>query len=407
MRDLIDHRELLGRRLRALHALVGQQSLHERDQPLAIGRVRQQFRQRRERRAGLIANDDVLLAPDAPPMIRWNVRQEIAVLRHQLLLHLQSREQQRLTLAREQARDPRERFRVAAFTDRGKRFLHERQTERLGDPFDHPGLALVRDVEREHVAVCLKERRLARGVADRSVIVERSADRRRSGLLELDADVVSARGRALALHHRRRGTEPREPRIQVRERPALEPQRMELTAQLRRELVRRRLDERLQEQLVRALVELRNLCDRLERLFIGALEAIETSRDFLKSPLAKLDFVFDVAAGAVALLDLHPIKAGGQCLDRFQHRHDLRVLFLRDLARHENPEVPDVLVHQPDDDLAARLDVVGRPVHVRHPVERLLRRRDVVAHRREQNDRLLDLAQVERLAGERFRFAAP
>ena len=71
------------------------------------------------------------------------------------------------------------------------------------------------------------------------------------------------------------------------------------------------------------------------------------------------------------------------------------------------PRWPDVLVHEADDDLAARLDLLGRAVDVGHPVERLLRRRDVVAHRGEQDDRRLDVAQVEGLPSLVPRVARP
>src|SRR5215471_16704106 len=57
----------------------------------------------------------------------------------------------------------------------------------------------------------------------------------------------------------------------------------------------------------------------------------------------------------------------------------------------------DALVQQPDDDLAANLDFVRRPVDVGHPVERLLRRRNVVTHRSEKNNRRLDLPQIKGL----------
>ena len=104
----------------------------------------------------------------------------------------------------------------------------------------------------------------------------------------------------------------------------------------------------------------------------------------------------------LALRDLHAIEARRQCLDRLQHRDDLRVLLLRDLTGDKDAEVADVLVHQADDHLSARLDFLGAAVHVGDPVEGLLRRRDVVAERREQDDRNFDLAQVEGLAGTRF-----
>ncbi len=54
---------------------------------------------------------------------------------------------------------------------------------------------------------------------------------------------------------------------------------------------------------------------------------------------------------------------------------------------------------------AVGLDFLGRRVHVGDPVECLLRRRDVIAHRREHDDRLLDRLQVEIASGTQPRFA--
>ena len=61
----------------------------------------------------------------------------------------------------------------------------------------------------------------------------------------------------------------------------------------------------------------------------------------------------------VVLVDLHAVQARRQLLDVLQHLDDLRVLLLRDLAGHEDAEVADVLVDQPDDRLAVRLDLLG------------------------------------------------
>jgi len=55
-------------------------------------------------------------------------------------------------------------------------------------------------------------------------------------------------------------------------------------------------------------------------------------------------------------------------------------------------------MHESDDHLAAGLDFLGAAVQIRHPVKCLLRRRDVIAKRRKQNDRRADLAQIECLA---------
>ena len=55
-----------------------------------------------------------------------------------------------------------------------------------------------------------------------------------------------------------------------------------------------------------------------------------------------------------------------------------------------------------DDHLAARLDFLSRAVDVGNPVECLLRRCDVVAHRREEDDRRLDVAQIEGFCRQSF-----
>ena len=114
-----------------------------------------------------------------------------------------------------------------------------------------------------------------------------------------------------------------------------------------------------------------------------------------------------LAVGTLALVDRHPVEARRQRFHRLEHRDDLRVFLLRDLAGDEDPEVAHILVQQADDDLAARLDLLGRTVDVGHPVEGLLRRGDVVAHRGEQDDRHLDVAQIETLARPVGRVAFP
>ena len=68
---------------------------------------------------------------------------------------------------------------------------------------------------------------------------------------------------------------------------------------------------------------------------------------------------------------------------------------LATLARDEDAEMADTLVHQADDDLPVGLEVFRRGVEVRDPVEGLLRRGDVVAERGEQDDGRADGPQVE------------
>ena len=172
------------------------------------------------------------------------------------MLHLQPRQQHRLTLAREEARHAREGLGIAAFGNRRERFLDERQLTRFGDLRSRFlfRFTLVRDVEREDVPICLEKRRFTRGIAHRAVILERRADRRGHGLLELQRGVIAIDALPIGLDDFGCRPQPGKPWIEVRHRPALKAQRMELTAELRRELVRRRLDQRLKEELVGALI---------------------------------------------------------------------------------------------------------------------------------------------------------
>jgi len=133
------------------------------------------------------------------------------------------------------------------------------------------------------------------------------------------------------------------------------------------------------------LVEIGDALDRLEGPFVDTLEAVQTQDDLFEPALHEVDLVGDPLR-PFPLLDLHPVQAGRKCLDRLHHRDDLRVLFFRHAPGHEDPEVADVLVQEADDDLAARLDVLGRAIDIGHPVEGLLRGRDVIAERGEEDD---------------------
>ena len=94
-----------------------------------------------------------------------------------------------------------------------------------------------------------------------------------------------------------------------------------------------------------------------------------------------------------------------QFVETRQHRveqvhvqRELFVLLGRDRARNENAQMADALVQRIDDGLAVLDDLVGVVVKIQHPVQRLLRRRDVIAPRAKDDDRRADLAQIKALA---------
>ena len=68
------------------------------------------------------------------------------------------------------------------------------------------------------------------------------------------------------------------------------------------------------------------------------------------------------------------------------------------LAGDENAEMADALVQRINDRLTIRDDLVDAVIQVEDPIERLLRRRDVVAERAEHDDRRADFTQVNTAA---------
>ncbi len=256
-----------------------------------------QLGQRRNRLLGFVSNDDVLLAADSPPLVGNEVRKKFAVLFGERMLQRESGQRQRCATQGKQRTDTGQCLGISALRNGGQRLLDERQVARLGRDFRRMlfGCVLVRKVEREHVAVGLEERRLAGRVAGLAVVVKRRADALGHQLLDLDSRIVRASRLALRLDGLRCGPDPGKPGIEVRQGPALEAQRMELPRNLGGDFVAQRLDERLREELVGALVELGNGGHGLERLLVGALQAIQARSDVFEPLLQKIDVVHDLA----------------------------------------------------------------------------------------------------------------
>src|SRR5579872_6848691 len=89
------------------------------------------------------------------------------------------------------------------------------------------------------------------------------------------------------------------------------------------------------------------------------------------------------------------IETGRQHIDQVDVAGKFVVLLLGDPAGYENSKVPDALMHGVHDGLAERPDLIDIVVEVENPVERLLRRGDVVAFRAEYHDRRANIAQID------------
>ena len=124
------------------------------------------------------------------------------------------------------------------------------------------------------------------------------------------------------------------------------------------------------------------------RAIAAELADVVESAPLQPEQVATLD---QVAIGGLVrdILDDRLVKSGRHQIDHLHRARELVMLPRRDLAGDEDAEVPDSVVKRVDDGLAARDEVVIGLVQVGDPAERLLRRRDVVAPRAEDDDRRL------------------
>ncbi len=72
------------------------------------------------------------------------------------------------------------------------------------------------------------------------------------------------------------------------------------------------------------------------------------------------------------------------------------MLLVGDLGRYEDAEMADAVVKRVHDDVAVGLELAIGRIKIDDPVQRLLRRRDVVAVGREHDDRRLDPGEIDR-----------
>ena len=300
------------------------------------------------------SDDDLPLAPNAAPLVLRHRRQEVLVLRDELLLHLQARQEKRLALAREQAGDPRERLGIPAFADRCERLLDERQLARPGDAL---GLGLVPggNVEREHVAVRGEERRFAHRIAHRAVIIERGADRGRCRLLDLAHGIVRRHVGALCADELRRRRDLWRATIETKATSAMA---ADGTAGAAWRRIRRTEAHQRGGMPVRPLAKSEIAATastasslRANRLSCAAM--FPRACAFERDVVFHLPHVPAPAISSVQAWSQHPIDFRPTTICAF--------FLLRNLARHENAEVADVSC-EADDHLAARFDFVGRSV---------------------------------------------
>ena len=196
------------------------------------------------------------------------------------------------------------------------------------------------------------------------------------------------------------GRDPGHPRVPRPEHLVGEPQRVHAAHRLGERRRDHGADRRLGEGAVEREVDLREPGGGLELALVGEVVAAERADVVEGAGLAAHHPFAGDEVGVVDRLALRRqdrlVEAGRQDVDQVDVRGELVVLLPRDAAGDEDAEVADLVVDGVDDGLAPGADVVLAVVEVEDPVERLLRRRDVVALGAEDDDRRADRAQVDR-----------
>ena len=227
-------------------------------------------------------------------------------------------------------------------------------------------------------------------------------DLRRDLLLHGQERVLGRRGLAMLTHDLRQVLHPRHPWISIGAQRVLQAIGMQVAQRLGDWLGHPGSDPRAHERAVPALGDLRDARHRRERPLV--LARVLQHPDVIQRAPLEADQVapgheLGVGCPRLLVLDHHLPEAGRQRLDDVERLHDLGVLTLGDPARHEDAEVPDVVVQDVDDRLLAGQELPVARVAVEDPVERLLGRSDAVTPGGEDDDGRADVAEVDPPAG--------
>ena len=185
-------------------------------------------------------------------------------------------------------------------------------------------------------------------------------------------------------------------RVLIGENPEPESMRMQLTQRFGHLLRRHGAHPRLRKGAIEAEIDLRNARDCSEALLV--VRAIDAeSANVVERPGLETEEILALdelpVFGLVRDLDDRRfIKPRRHRFDHLHARDELTMLLQRDIAGDKDAEMSDRVVQRVNDGLAVGDNFIDVVVEVEYPVERLLRRRDVVAPGTEADDRRLDVS---------------
>src|SRR5262249_53203992 len=157
--------------------------------------------------------------------------------------------------------------------------------------------------------------------------------------------------------------------------------------------------QRLRESAIESEIDLRHLCRSREAPFIRGVVAPERP-NVIEGP--RLAAHHPIPAGEIGIdrifslrLEDRFVEAGRQHIAEIDIAREFAVLLAGHSGRNEDSQVPYRLMDRIDDRLSVRSDLVDILVEVENPPQCLLRRRDVVSLRAEDDDRRAYVAKVE------------
>src|SRR5262249_47423007 len=157
--------------------------------------------------------------------------------------------------------------------------------------------------------------------------------------------------------------------------------------------------QRLREGAIKREISLRHFCSSRETPFIRGIVAPERPNVIERPRLAAHHPVPAREVGIDGIFSLcledRFVKAGRQHIDEIDVAREFAVLLAGHSGRNEDSQMAYRLMDRVDDRLSVRSDLVYILVEVENPSQRLLRRRDVVTLRAEDDDRRAYVAKVE------------
>src|SRR5262245_8939698 len=240
------------------------------------------------------------------------------------------------------------------------------------------------------------EQLLAHPVSRISIAVEHGLFLIGQPLLRLPVGIVRSQPLPALPHRLRDSFHSTDERIGIREHFVLQPQGVQPAHPFRETLVGPAPDPGLHERAIETEIDVGYASRRSKPPFVLLVIAAKRSNvaEAARFEAHQIVAADQVGANGAWISRRHHglVKARRQHIDKVDVARELIVLLLRHRSRYEDAEMAYRLMDGINHGLTVRPHIVDAVVEIEDPVQRLLRRRDVVALRAEHDDRRADVA---------------